>query len=435
MKRLMLTLAALIALATPAFADVEVQEITSPGGIDAWLVEEHTIPFVALELRFKGGATLDPEAKRGAVHLMTALIEEGAGEMDAQEFAAAREALAASYSFDAWNDGISVSARFLSENRDEAVALLREALINPRFDEDAVERVRGQVLSGLRSDATDPDKIASLAMARAAWGAHPYGSDAEGTLTSVAALTREDIVAAHRAALALDRVYVSAVGDITAEELGVLIDDLLGDLPAEGAPMVGEAEFQLEGGLTVLPFDTPQSIALFAHEGIPFDDPDFIPAYVLNEVFGGGAESRLNDEVREKRGLTYGIGTVLSTRQYGDMVIGKFATSGARMAEAVQVVRDEWARIAEEGLTEDELERAKLYLTGAYPLRFDSNVAIAEIMAGMQFQGQDAGYIARRNDLVNAVTLEDVNRVAKRIYRPEDLHFFVIGQPEGLTSE
>ncbi len=422
-----------VAAAFPASAAVDIQDVTSPGGIKAWLVEEDSIPFAAIEIRFRGGASLDIPEKRGAINLMMALLEEGAADMDAQAFAAARERLAASYDFDTYDDAVSVSARFLTENRAEAVELLRKALIEPRFDEDAIERVRAQVLSIIRSDATDPNSIASRTFDEMAFGDHPYGSSRDGTLETVAALTRDDLVEAHQRALARDRIYVGAVGDITPEELGTLLDDLLGGLPAEGAPMPPEADFALEGGVTVVPFDTPQSVAFFGHEGITRDDPDFFPAYVANEIFGGsGFQSRLMTEVREKRGLTYGIGSYLVPMDRAELVLGQVASANDKIGQAIDVVKDEWRKISEEGVTEEELEAAKTYLTGAYPLRFDGNGPIARILVGMQMDGLPIDYIATRNDKVNAVTLDDVRRVAKRIYRPDDLHFVVVGQPEGV---
>lgn len=422
-------------LAVPALAAVEIQEVTSPGGIDAWLVEESSIPFMALEIRFLGGAVLDPEGKRGVTNLMTGLLEEGAGELDARGFAEARDSLAASFDFDVYNDALSVSARFLTENRDEAVALLREALVNPRFDEEAIERVRAQVFSVIRGEATDPNEIARRTFDAIAYGDHPYATGMDGTLESVAALTRDDIVDAHSRVLVKDRLYVGAAGDISAEELGELLDTLLGDLPETGAPLPGDAEVNAEGGVTVVPFDTPQSVAVFGHEGIPRDDPDFFAAYVANEIFGGGGrQSRLTQEVREERGLTYGVGSFLANYDFADMQMGSLASANDRIAEAIDIIQAEWARIAEEGVTEEELEMAKTYLTGAYPLRFDGNGPIAQIMVGMQTQDLPPEYINTRNDEVNAVTLEDVKRVSKRLFRPENLRFVVVGQPEGLES-
>ena len=434
MIRAALAAAALLLAALPARA-IEIAEVTSPGGITAWLVEEHSIPFVALEIRFRGGASLDEPGKRGATNLMTGLIEEGTGDLDARAFAAARDDLAASYEFDVYDDSLSVSARFLTENRDAAVGLLARALSAPSFDEDAVERVRQQVLSGIRSDATDPNDMASTAFDALAYGDHPYSTSYNGTLDSVTALTRDDIVTAHQNAIARDRIYVGAAGDITPEELGALMDRLFADLPETGAPIPGDAEIGLTGGTTLIDFATPQSVALFGHEGIERDDPDFFAAFVANEIFGGsGRMSRLSNEVREKRGLTYGVGSYLINYDKADMLLGQFSSANDRMAEAIEVVKDEWAKIAAEGVTAEELADAKTYLTGAYPLRFDGNGPIARIMVGMQMVGLTPDYINDRNARIEAVTLEDIARVAARLYRPDDLRFVVVGQPEGLSA-
>lgn len=434
MIRLLLT-AWLIVAALPARAEIDIQTLTTPGGLNAWLVEEHSIPFTALEIRFKGGASLDPEGKRGAINLMTGLLEEGAGDLDSQGFSAARESLAASFEYRSYDDVTSISARFLTENRDEAMALLKSSIMEPNFDKVDIDRVRGQVLSSIRSDKTDPSAIANLTSSKLAWGDHPYGSSFDGTEDSVNALTRDDMVAAHKAALARDRVYISAVGDINATELADLLDELLGDLPATGAPLPERATYQLDGGTTVVPFDTPQSVAIFGHQGIKRDDPDYMTAYILNEVLGGdGLDSRLMTEVREKRGLTYGVGTYLLPMDYGELIVGQVQSDNSRMADAVEVITEEWAKIADDAITEEELEDAKTYLTGAYPLRFDGNAPIARIMVGMQMIGLPPSYVTERNDQIMAVTIEDARRVAKRLYQPENLHFVIVGQPEGLTS-
>ncbi|CAN1559478.1 PqqL Predicted Zn-dependent peptidases [Paracoccaceae bacterium] len=423
----------MVALALPAQAEINIQEVTSPGGITAWLVEDHNIPFTALEIQFRGGTSQDAPDKRGAVNLMTALIEEGAGEMDSLAFAEARDSLAADLSFGSHDDSVSVSARFLTENRDQAMELLRQALISPRFDQDAVDRVREQVLSNLRSNEKDPDTLASEAFNALAFGDHPYGSSGDGTTATVTALTRDDILAAHKGALARDRIYVAAAGDITAAELGTLLDTLLGDLPATGAPMPARADWLLAPGVTVIDFPTPQSTVLFGHAGIARDDPDFFAAFILNEVMGGGRfTARLMSEIREARGLTYGIGTYLATLDHSEMVLGQFSASNDKVAEAVTVLRAEWARIATEGITEEELATTKTYLTGSYPLRFDGNGSIASILVGMQMEGLPIDYAVTRNAMIEGVTLEDTKRVAARIFLPEALHFVIVGQPVGL---
>ncbi|SHE36304.1 zinc protease [Ruegeria intermedia] len=430
-------LAPLIALlfALPAWAEIKIQEVTSPGGIRAWLVEDHSIPFTALELRFRGGTSLDDPDKRGAVYLMSGLLEEGAGDMDARSYARALESLAASFGYDASDDSVAISAQFLTENRDQAVDLLRTTIQQPRFDQDAIDRVRAQVLSGLRSDQTDPNTIAGRTFARMAYGDHPYGSDGKGTIESISALTRDDIVAAHKGVFAKDRLYVGAVGDITPDELGALLDHLLADLPETGKPIPGKAQVNIPGGVTVVEFDTPQSVALFGQKGIDRDDPDFFAAYILNHIVGGGGfESRLMQEVREKRGLTYGVGTYLVPKDLASVYLGSVSSANDRIAQAITVIRDEWRRAATEGVTQKELDDAKTYLTGAYPLRFDGNARIAGIMVGMQMEGLPIDYIATRNDKVNAVTLDEVNRVAAELLDPDGLHFVVVGKPEGLET-
>ncbi|QYX57043.1 insulinase family protein [Roseovarius sp. SCSIO 43702] len=435
MTRVFLFCIALL-LALPARADVEIKEMTTPGGIDAWLVEEHSIPFIALELRFRGGAALDDPEKRGAITLMTATLEEGAGDMDAREFTERTEELAASFDYDVYDDTLTVSARFLSENRDEAVEHLRESLVNPRFDQDAIDRVRAQILSIIRSDEKDPRSQASEALDALIFGDHPYATSRNGTIETVSSLTREDIVAAHEAAMARDRLYVSAVGDITEDELAELLDRLLGDLPETGAPLPPRADVTFPGGTEVIPFETPQSVAVFAQPGIDRDHPDFFAAYLLNHILGGGGfESRLMQEVREKRGLTYGVYTYLLNKDGADLWAGSVSSANDRVAEAIDVIRAEWARIRDEGVTAAELEDAKTYLTGAYPLRFDGNGPIANIAVGMQMEGLPVDYIATRNDQVMAVTLDDVNRVAREYLDPGKLTFVVVGQPEGLMDD
>jgi zinc protease len=435
MRQFLTAVFLLFTFTAPLSAQLAIKEVTSPGGINAWLQEEPSIPFIALEIRFKGGTSLDAPGKRGATYMMSGLLEEGAGDLDAEAFLKARESLAASFRFDANGDSISVSARFLSENRDEALELLRKALIEPRFDDSAIDRVRAQIISVIASDKKDPGEVAREAFDRLAYGDHPYGSPSTGTAESVNRLNREDIIKAYKASMALDRIYVGAVGDITAGELGKLLDDLLGDLPAEGAPMPPIAELKLTGGITVIDMPTPQSVAVFGHKGIKRADPDFFAAYVMNQVFGAsGFTSRLSEEVREKRGLTYSVYTYLAPYDLAELYLGSVASANNRIKDALDVIVEEWRKMAEGGVTQEELDAAKKYLTGAYPLRFDGNARIASILVGMQMDDLPTSYIETRNDRVNAVTLEDISRVAKRLLKPEDLRIVVVGRPLGVEA-
>jgi zinc protease len=427
-------LAGLLALvAMPAWAEVPVQVVKSPGGITAWLVQEPAIPFVALEIRFRGGATLDAPGKEGATNLMAALLEEGTGDLDSQGFAAARDTLAAGFRFSADMETVSVSARFLSENRADSIDLLRRALLEPTFAADAVDRVKAQVLAGLQQDAKDPGTIASRVFDRVAFGDHVYARPTEGTPETVAALTADDLRTAHKAALARDRVFVTAVGDISAADLGPMLDALLGGLPETGAPLAGPAAVGLTGQVVVQDFPGPQSMLLFGHEGIRRDDPDFFAAFVVSEILGGGRfGTRLMTEVREKRGLTYGIGAGLSMMDQATLVAGQVQTQNATAQETIDVIRAEWARIPQ--ITAEELAATKTYLTGAYPMRWDGNANIARQLVGLLMDGYAPDYPSQRNRFIDAVTLEDAQRVAARVFDPARLSFVVVGQPEGLTG-
>ena len=425
----------LMALATPVVAAVPIQKVTSPNGLTAWLVEDHGIPFTALQIRFGGGTSLDAEGKQGAVNLMTALIEEGAGDLDAIGFATARDDLAASFRFSSNLDSVSVAAQFLSENRDQAVQLLTDALNKPRFDQDAIDRVRGQVIAGIEAEAKDPSVIAGQLEAARNFGNHPYGTNESGTLDSVIGLSRDDILAAHAGALALDHVTIAAAGDITPNELGVILDQILGQLPKTGAARPINAILNESGGTAVQDFPGPQSVVIFGHGGLRVDDPDFMTASIVNEIFGGDRfTARLMTEVRDKRGLTYGIGTDLASLKYAELMAGQFQASNEKVAQAIAVVTEEWTKIATGDITAAELEAAKTYSIGAYPLRFDGNSTIASILVGMQVNGFAMDYPKTRNDKVRAITLDDANRVAKRLFKPENLHFTVVGQPVGVSE-
>ncbi len=419
-------------LAPPVRA-LEIRDLTSPGGVPFWLVEEPSIPIVSVEISFAGGARLDPDGRAGVANLMAGLLEEGAGELDAVGFSNARDELPARFGFSAGRDSIDVSARMLIEQLDASVALLATALTSPRFDPEPLERVRAQVLSVIAEDSTDPDNVAAQAWFAAAFPGHPYGRPVFGTAESVRAITRDDLVTARARALTRANARIGIVGAIAAEKAGEIVDVLLSGLD-EGVPVEASRTAMLPPpGVTVIELDVPQSAAVFGQAGLPRDDPDYIPAYVMNYILGGGGfASRLMDEVREKRGLAYGVYSYLADLDESALYLGGVQTANERMAESLEVIRGEWARMAAEGITADDLDRAKKYLTGAFPLGFDSNSRIANYLVFLQEEELGIDYIDRRNDLVEAVTLEDVKRVAARLLKPEELSIVVVGKPSGL---
>lgn len=435
MPRIVLIILAYVMAALPLSANVNIQEVTSPGGIKAWLVQEPSIPMISMQIGFEGGASLDPVGKEGVTSMMMGLLEEGTGDLDAAAFRRETEELASSFGFDSNRSTVSVSVEMLKATAEPTLALLRRAVVEPAFNQVAIDRVRGQMLSIVAQEETDPDKIAGRGLNALAFPGHAYSRPPDGTADSINGITQDDLFAAHAAAMTKDRLVIGVVGDVTADELGPMLDMLLGDLPQSGGVDVPFAPFEATGGTTVIDFDTPQSVAVWGQPGIDRDDPLYFASYIMNHILGGGSfSSRLTKEVREKRGLTYGVYSYVANMEHAEFVGGQVASANDRIAEAIDVIKAEWQRMAEEGVTAEELEAAKKYITGSYPLRFDGNGQIARILVGMQVQDLPIDYAATRNDRMNAVTQDEVAAVAKQLLDVDALRFVVVGQPEGVIA-
>ena len=425
--------AALLSAAAPAAA-TEVTRVVSPGGVEAWLVEAHAIPILSVKIAFRGGAALDPDGKEGLANLVSGLLDEGAGALDSQAFQARLEDHAIHLGFSARLDTFTASLKTLSENTDTAFEMLRLALTEPRFDAEPVERVRRQIEVQLKRLAEDPDDIAQRTWFEAAFPGHPYGRPVVGTPASLARISIDDLGAFVRANLARDRLYIGVAGDITPERLAALLDATFGGLPQAGADRaVAAAEPAAPGRLIVVERDIPQSIVVFGGQGLVRKHPDFYTAYVMNHILGGGGfTSRLKEEVREKRGLAYGVYSYLSPYDHAALYLGGVATENARIAETLAIIRAEFALMREKGVTAAEIADAKTYLTGSFPLRLDTNDKIARMLVGIQLDDLGIDYIERRNDYIEAVTLDDVNRVAATLLRPQALEVVIVGKPEGI---
>lgn len=422
-------------LSSPASA-VTVERVVSPGGIEAWLVRDTMVPLFAIEFSFRGGAALDPAGKAGLADMTTSLLDEGAGDLDSQAFQQRLADLAVEMSFSAGSDTIRGSFKTLNRNRDEAVDLLRLALTAPRFDADAVERIRQQTLAMLARKSSEPDEIASRVWWKAVFPDHPYGRPVEGTAQSIAAIQVADLRKLVAERFARDQLIVGVVGDITPEELGPLLDRAFGTLPAKGTPVrLPEAKLAAAGQTFVVREDVPQSVAVFGQAGLKRDDPDYYTAVVMNYVLGGGSfSSRLYKEVREKRGLAYSVYSYLSPMHAAAVLAGGVSTRNARVGESLAVIRKEWARMRDGGATENELDDAKTYLTGSFPLRFTSTDRIARMLVGMQYNDLGIDYIDRRNKYIGAVTREDVARVARSLLKPDALTVVVVGNPQDVEA-
>lgn len=429
-------LAAVAAVAASPARAIEIERVVSPGGIEAWLVSETAVPLVSMQFAFDGGAAQDPADKAGVANLMSVLLDEGAGEIRSSEFQERLETLAIDMSFSAGRDGFYGRMQSLTENLDEAAELLRLAITEPRFDEDAIERMRAQTMSGLRRALQDPDSVAGRLWSNTVFGDHPYGRPVRGSLETVADITVADLRDLHGRLFARNTLKIAVVGDIDAARLAPLLDSIFAGLP-EQADLVPVPEATLpDGGLQkVVEMDIPQTVIQFGRPGLKRHDPDFIPAFVVNHILGGGSfSSRLYQEIREKRGLSYSIYSFLYPLDRAGLLAGGAATRNDRVAESLAVIDEEITRMAEQGPSEAELEKAKRYLKGSYPLRFDTSTKIARQLVEIQRDDLGIDYINERNDLIDAVTIEDAKRVAQRLYGDGSLYVTMVGQPDGIAE-
>ena len=427
--------AALVAGAPAAHA-TKIQRVISPGGIEAWLVQEKTVPLVAIDFSFRGGANQDPIDKTGVASMAAALLDEGAGELDAKAFHERLAEHAIQLGFSTGRDNFRGWVRTLVEHRGEAVHLLRLALTSARFDADAVERVRSQVVSRLTRESTSPNDIAGKRWWSTAFPDHPYGRPVSGTLDSVSRIAPADLKGYVGRTFARDNLKVAVVGDIDAASVASLLDEVFGSLPAKAdLSAVSAASPQGLGQRVVVELDVPQAVVTFGGPGIARKDPDFIPAYIVNHILGGGSfSSRLYHEVREKRGLAYSVYSSLVWLDHAAMFMGGTGTRAERAGETIELIEQEIRRLAGTGPTEDELARAKSYLNGAYALGFDTSSKVAGQLVQIQLDDLGIDYPERRKGMIEAVTIDDVRRVAKRLL-DNGLLVTVVGSPQGVTAK
>ena len=430
---LWLLLAAPVVLPAPAWA-IDVQKVVSPGGIEAWLVRDEKNPIISMQFSFDGGVELDPADKLGLARMVSTLLDEGAGDLKSEAFQEKLENNSISLSFSAGRDGFMGGVTTLKANAKLAFELLQLSLNRPRFDAEAIERMRNAMLVTLKRSQADPGYAAQRAFAQTVFKGHPYANPTEGTPATVAKIQRDDLVGFVKRRFAKDTLKIGVSGDIQPDELGRVLDQVFGGLPAKADPVVvPDFTSQGAGEMVEVKRPVPQTTVLIGQPGIKRQDPDWYAALVLNYVLGGGGfSSRLMDEVREKRGLTYGVSSGLQPFEHSALVTVRASTVNDVAGQAIDLIRQIWGEVQQKGITQKELDDAKTYLTGSYALSFTNNNAIASIVLQVQRDKLGIDYLNQRNALIEKVSLADANRVAKRLLDPKKLAVVVTGQPKGV---
>lgn len=437
----MALLALILVFCSPALAAkdkiLDVQTIKTKSGIEAWIVEDKTVPVISMSFSFEGGLAHDPLDKPGVARLVSILLDEGAGDLKSQDFQKQLSDNAISLSFTPGRDAFYGRLKTLKKNKDLAFDLLRLALSSPRFDEDAVTRMKNANESKIKDDLGDPSWLSARTFNGMLFEGHYYARPGYGHLDSMAKITRQDLFDFTRAQFARDVLKVAIAGDITKEEAEAAIDAAFGKLPekAEEAAASSEAKLAYGGKTILLPLDTPQTYIAVGQAGLYHTDPDWHAAIVMNHILGGDGEARLMTEIREKKGLTYGVYSSLNSMKHAALIQSSLSASNEKVEEALSILRAEWKKMAEKGATQKETDDAKSYLTGSLLLQLTSTDDISGTLNSIQRDGLGPDYINQRNAAISAVTPDDIRRVAKKILEPEKLSVVLVGQPKNIDVD
>lgn len=440
MNRFLLLLSVAVLFASSAQAQIlDIKDVKSPGGLSAWLVEDHTVPVISLRFAFKGsGAALDPLEKQGLARMLSNTMDEGAGDLNSQKFQQALNDHSISLSFSATRDNFGGSVKTLTKHKDEAFRLLALSLTKPRFDQEAVDRMRQANISRIKGDMTDPDWIAARLMNDTIYNGHPYAMNSGGTLSSLPRITPEDLRAKVKSDLTQDRLVISVAGDITAAELGQLLDKTFGGIEktSAAAATAGDVKFPAKAQVILFQRDIPQTVVQMSMPGISWIDPDYYAAEVMNFIFGGaGFGSRLMETIREKRGLTYGIYSGLSHSNHANTLAIGSSTRNETVKELIDLATGQMNEMRQTPITAKELKNAVTYLTGSVPLDLTSTDKISGYMMAFQVEGLPKDYLDMRERELKAVTIADVMRVSAHLLSPSQMTTILVGKPEKMTPD
>ncbi|PZO82946.1 MAG: insulinase family protein [Micavibrio aeruginosavorus] len=416
---------------------LDIKEVTSPGGITVWLVEDHTLPVMSVKFLFAdSGSASDPVEKQGLARMLSNTMDEGAGDLDSQAFQQALSDNSITLSFSAGRDTFGGDLKSLSRNKQRAFELASLALNQPRFDVEAVDRMRAANISRIQSSMSEPDWIAARLINDRAFENHTYGKNNGGTLTSLTNITPDDLRAAHKNMLARDRLFVAMAGDITAKEAGQAADIMFGKLPEKAKTAdIPPADAANAGKTFVYEQNIPQTMIEIVLPAFDHTDKDYYALGVLNYIYGGaGFGSRLMEEAREKRGLTYGIYSGIQDYRSADMLNISTSTKNESAAEMVDIIKAQMDDLRKTPVGDKEIADAKSYITGSMPLSMTSTDQIASMALSLQYNDYPIDYLDRYKDNINAVTQADLKRVAERVLSPDRMTVVLVGKPKNVKD-
>lgn len=396
----------------------QVQQVNS-AGLSAYLLEEHSNPIVSIDFEFKNaGRAHEAEKQQGLTNVLADMLLNGTVSYSAETFKDLSEEYGIKISFRATKDTFSGSLIFPVQYKKMAVKLMKETLLQPRFDEDYLELTKQQLLTALKMSEEHPARVLNDKYAEFVFEGHPYSRHSIGQKENIAQITAEDLRNFMQSYLAQNNLIIGIAGDITTEDTKTLLKDLFGALPQKS---FGQDLLPLEiissGEELNIDKDTAQVIVRFVTKGTYRNSLDFYPLYMANYIFGAsGLSSRLNKNIREKEGLTYGIHTWLDINDASALLEGSYSVTPDNFVRAKELLLDEWQKMANGSVSEKELQFAKDALVTSFNLRFSAIDDISAMLLAMQKYRLGIDFLDKRNDYIQSITVAEVNAAAKKYF-------------------
>ena len=429
MLPLIVTVLVLLVAGTPAWAAPIAHREVLPNGIVLLVAERPAVPIVAVRAFHRAGAVFDPADRAGLANLTGALLTRGTARRTGQQLDAAIEFVGGRLEAGAGRDGITVSLSVLKRDLGLGLDLLSEVVLTPTFPEDELKRKAAEIQAAIQRSEENPETVAARALARLTFPNHPYGMPVEGTRDSVGRLTRDDVVRHHREHVRPDTTIIAVVGAITVDEARREVAARFGGWtpPPGPAPSVAGAAAPGPARESTIKRELTQATILLGRQAVNQTNPDYFPLTVASYILGGGSASRLYDRVREQGGLAYAVYSYVAPGKYGAALTVAAQTRTSEVDRVIGIVRGELERVRREPVSARELELAKSYLIGSFPLRLDTSAKVADFIVAIEEMGLGLDYADRYKANIARVTAADVQRVATKYFTPAEFNRVVVG--------
>lgn len=408
-----------------------------PNGLVVLVAERPALPIVTVRVTLGSGAVLDPPDKPGLANLTALLLTRGTQARTGLEIDRAIEFVGGSLGTDGGRDSSGAGLSVLKRDLALGLDLLADVLLRPTFPAAEFERKRDEVRASIRRSEEDPEAVAGRLFRRLVFPGHPYAAQVAGTEESLGRITRDDVAAFYAAHYRPDTTVVAVVGDVTVADVRKALTARFGGwtAPRQGVPVLGAAALGTPAKTETVQRELTQASVYLGKATITRPHPDYYPLVVATHVLGGGSASRLYTRVREERGLAYSVYAYFAPGRHGGMFLLGFQSENARVREVLALVREELVRLRRERVGDDDLALAKAYLVGSFPLRMDTNAEVASLLLGIEQFGLGLDYPGRYRRAVQAVTADDVLRVARAHLDPDLMSLAVVAnlREAGLT--